>query len=202
MSIPSLSAIRVETSERTERRRTLVFLLMCVAIVALAAPIRPGIVLGESMSPAFHSGQVFLAMRVSDPTTLERGDVVLVSVDGQVFLKRIYALGGDTVWGVKLGDGGEEMDRIISVSELPDVQRVVGRYRGLGEVVQLTVPEDSLYVLGDASANSYDSRYFGPVPGSAVRARVIVSKLARLWGPGDDGSAIVMAGKAKTVKSR
>jgi len=184
----------------TERRRTLAFLLMCALIVVLAMPIRPGIVLGESMSPSFHSGQVFLAMRVTDPASLERGDVVLVSVDGQVFLKRIYALGGDTVWGVKLGDGAEGMDRIVDPYELDSVRRVVGRYRGLGEVVELRVPDNSLFVLGDATATSYDSRYFGPVPASSVRARVIVPKLARLWGPGTDGTAVAMASEAKATE--
>jgi signal peptidase I len=82
----------VEGASRIEKMRTIVFLAMCALIVVFAAPVRPGIVLGESMAPAFHSGQVFLTSRVTGPESVRKGDVVLLAVDDQVFLKRVFAL--------------------------------------------------------------------------------------------------------------
>jgi signal peptidase I len=68
----------VEGACRIERTRTIVFLAMCVLIGILASPMRPGVVLGESMAPTFHSGQVFLTSRVAGREALQKGDVVLL----------------------------------------------------------------------------------------------------------------------------
>ncbi len=40
-----------------------------------------------------------------------------------------------------------------------------------GGLTPARVPPDGLFLLGDASRQSRDSRYFGPIPGSAVRGR-------------------------------
>ena len=192
----------IETSSRTERRRTVVFLIMCVVIGLLAAPIRPGIVLGESMAPAFHSGQVFLTTRVRHPEILQRGDVVLLMVDGQLFLKRIRAVGGDRVWALISEDEGSPVERIISTRDVAAVWQVVGRYRGLGELVEVSVPEGHVYVLGDSQSNSYDSRHFGPVPWEAIRGRVVVAQVFRLWSGDRNGPQVAMAGEVRERQRR
>ena len=192
----------IETSSRTERRRTVVFLIMCVVIGLLAAPIRPGIVLGESMAPAFHSGQVFLTTRVRHPEILQRGDVVLLMVDGQLFLKRIRAVGGDRMWALISEDEGSPVERIISTRDVAALWQVVGRYRGLGELVEMPVPEGHVYVLGDSQSNSYDSRHFGPVPWEAIRGRVVVAQVFRLWSGDRNGPQVAMAGEVRERQRR
>ncbi len=192
----------IETASKTEKRRTVVLFVMCVVIGIMAAPIRPGIVLGESMAPAFHSGQIFLTTRVRDPEALRRGDVVLVSVEGQLFLKRVSAVGGEIVWGLRSGAVGAPVERIIPRYEVAAVREVVGRYRGLGEVVELVVPERHVYLLGDSEFNSYDSRHFGPVPWEAIRGRVVVERVARLWGGQQGGPRVAMAGEVGAQRAR
>jgi len=191
-----------EPSVCSERKRTVVFLCMCLAIVLLSAPVRPGIVLGESMAPAFHSGQVFLASRVRDPSALEPGDVVLVNVGGQVYLKRVHALGGETIWGLRSPQSGSLLDRMVPRREVPALLEIVGRYRGLGELVEVRVPPRHVFVLGDSRSNSYDSRHFGPVPDKAVRGKVVVTHVFRLWGPSRSGHRVAMAGEREDSSRR
>ncbi len=185
----------VEGASRIEKMRTIVFLAMCALIVAFAAPVRPGIVLGESMAPAFHSGQVFLTSRVAGPESVRKGDVVLLAVDDQVFLKRVFALGGETVWLLDAVRHGQQVRRVVRPAEVARLHRLASPY---GEPVQLeriTVPKEHVYVLGDSAANSYDSRHFGPVPLDTVRGRVVISRLFRLWGPDVEGTSVAMAGE-------
>lgn len=190
-----------DTCARTERRRTIALLLTCMVLGLFAAPFRLGIVLGESMSPTFRTGQVFVTCRVDDPCALRDGDVVLLTVNGQLFLKRIYALGGETIWALQ-SPGSPGFDRVIAASDASSVQRLAGRYRGLGRLVQITVPEDHIYVLGDAECNSYDSRRFGAVPVASVRARVVISRLLQLWGPGQAAQHVAMAGERASRDNR
>ena len=185
----------LQTSSKTEKRRTLVLLAMCFATGLVSMPVRPGVVLGESMAPTFHSGQVFLTTRVRHPEALQRGDVVLVGVGGQVFLKRIGAVGGDRLFVLRTSDEGWGAERIIPSGEIGKVQRLVGRYRGLGDLVQFSVPEGHVYVLGDSRSNSYDSRHFGSVPWGAIRGRVVLGPIFQLWGEEGGGAQVAMAGE-------
>lgn len=156
---------------RTERTRTLVFLGMCLAIALAAAPIRPGVVLGESMAPTFHSGQVFLLFRLSPGAPVGRGDVVLFSFTGQTYLKRVYAVAGDELWGVAAPGEEGVLSWVMEPEEAQGAEELLRRYPNLGQLVHFRVPPEHVFVLGDAGANSYDSRYFGPLPIGALRAR-------------------------------
>lgn len=177
----------------SERSRTAVLLLTCVFISVVAAPVRPGVVLGESMSPAFHNGQVFLAAPLSNPEGIATGDVVLVDVEGQVLLKRVYAVAGQEVWGLRSDDYGALFERVIPESEVSRVRQLAGTYRGLGELQVLEVPPGHVFVLGDSQADSYDSRHFGAVSVERVRGKVVVSRLLHLWKPDASGNGVAAA---------
>jgi len=183
----------LSTCSRTEGRRTLLLLGMCFFVALVAAPIRPGVVVGESMAPEFHSGQVFLSSKVTSPESLSPGDVVLLSVDGHTYIKRIYAVAGQTVWGLRSPGLREGFDRVIPPSDVPPLRSVVTRHPGVGEVAQLRVPEGHVYVLGDSTNNSYDSRHFGPVPQESVRACVVVKNIGHLWREDTGGTQLAAA---------
>jgi signal peptidase I len=176
------------------RRFAVLAVLGGVFIVLWAAPIRPGVVLGESMSPSFHSGQVFLMSRLGDTTDLELGDVVVLDVDGELYLKRIRAVGGQTVWGLDSADVDGAPDIVASPFEVEKVRRLLQARPAVGRVVNITVPPGHVFVMGDSERNSYDSRQFGAVPVGAIRGRVVVGRLFQLWGPDQSSSAVVMAG--------
>lgn len=112
--------------------------------------------------------------RLPAVTQPKRGDVVVFVYPQDPkkdFIKRLIALPGDTV-EIKSGT--------IYINDKPMLESVFNqRYyynRGdYGQVGQkIIVPEDSYYVLGDNSASSQDSRYWGFVPANNMLGKALV----------------------------
>jgi signal peptidase I len=157
------------------RRVVLLCCLISLPVGLRVFPVRPGIVVGESMTPTFRDGQVFLMSARQAPGTLSKGDVVVIYVDGARYIKRVRALPGETVWGLDWTETPGHPDYLVSSQvELDRLRRVVARAPALGRIVKMTIPEDCVFVVGDSLTVSYDSRHFGPVPMEAIRGRVIV----------------------------
>ena len=126
---------------------------------------------GLSMEPHINSGEYVLintfAYRVAAP---KRGDIVAFRHDGdtpEVYIKRVIGIPGDRIRidaGVVYRNG-ERLDE-------PYV-----RYPDHRSLAELTVPAQSVYVLGDNRANSEDSRAFGPVSDDHLIGRA----LAGIW---------------------
>ncbi len=163
-------------------------------MVVWAAPIRPGVVLGESMSPSFHTGEVVLIWRAGDTSALKLGDVVVLNVEGELYLKRVCASGGETIWGLDSVEVEAVPDIVLSALEVERVRSLARARPGLGRVMRITVPPRHVFVLGDADTNSYDSRHFGAVPVEAIQGRVVTGGLFRLWRPRRPSNSAVMAG--------
>ncbi|MDP2299514.1 MAG: signal peptidase I, partial [Actinomycetota bacterium] len=121
---------------------------------------------GDSMAPALlDEDRVLVTKGYPHP---RRGDVVsltlLDSGERVGVLKRVIALGGDTV--TMLGDvayvNGER-----SAAD-PDTT-----FEARGpESEPVIVPADAVFVLGDNRAISFDSRIVGPIPLADVQGRV------------------------------
>lgn len=87
------------------------------------------------------------------------------------FIKRLIALPGETV---------EIKNGTIYINDKPLTGPVFnqvyyynrGDYGGQGQ--KITVPQDSYFVLGDNSASSQDSRYWGYVPAKNVKGKALV----------------------------
>lgn len=105
----------------------------------------------------------------------QRGEVVLFQHDVQGhgtedYVKRVIAVGGDTIEGTKDGiflNGkflSEPYAKYGSPREDTDTKREFGRTK---------VSPGQLFVMGDNRDDSYDSRYFGPVPLSRVEGRLL-----------------------------
>lgn len=106
-------------------------------------------------------------------TEPKRGDIVVLddptgSVD--TLIKRVIAVGGETV---DLIDGAVVVDGVVLdepyTHGLPSAP--------MGQQMPYTVPEGSVWLMGDYRTNSADSRVFGAVPLSEVRGRAIF----RFW---------------------
>jgi signal peptidase I len=147
-------------------------ILSGLGLFHLLCPLQLGIVSGSSMEPSFRSGQMILIdRRYYRDHPVRRGDVIILREGDDVLIKRIYALAGDSFWTLMSAEGGEMYREIVEPGMLPRVRRLMpmlSYYR----LTRLTVPPGSIYVVGDHTNASIDSRHFGPVPQTAILGRV------------------------------
>lgn len=153
---------------------TIVLVLVATVVVRLtvAGAVR---VESSSMSPTLDQGDVVLVTRWAPrPDVLRRGDVVVLRMptDGRRAIKRVVALGGDTV---------VILDARLHVNGRPVSEPYVDRAAIDGYYSRTwTVPPGTVFVLGDNRGNSIDSRDYGPVAAQDLLGRVVVT----LWPPG------------------
>jgi len=100
--------------------------------------------------------------------TTERGDIIVFIYPRNPkknYIKRLIAFGGETV---------EIIDSDIYINdelvEDPFIKNIFYYNRGIygREYKRVKVPEGTVFVLGDNSASSHDSRYWGFVPESNI----------------------------------
>jgi signal peptidase I len=129
----------------------LLFLLVCS--VFFYANFKTIEVQGDSMEPTLHPGQRLLISQAYWLVgEIKRGDIVVIQnpFEDEVIIKRVNGVGGDTV----------------------DFQNVPSNWdltRG-----DYVVPEGNIYVLGDNTAVSQDSRAYGPFELTDVIGKVVV----------------------------
>lgn len=140
---------------------------------------QPGICLGcrqaTEATPAdlrVHAGDRIM---VDKTTSYQRFDLVVYypTPDAkELFVKRLVALPGETL---ELRSGalwvnGQALQYPPDMKGLKFEPAREGRYQeySLAEGTTLTLGDDELFLLGDHSQGSFDSRYTGPVPTSAI----------------------------------
>lgn len=131
----------------------------------------------ENMTPTIKPGDMALVdERYYDSRPVERFDMVmftspemndLTGEQGAVYIKRVIALGGETVEirGGRLYVNGQELAQPFSfVPHEPDE-----------ELTPVSVPPGEYFLLGDNRRNSLDSRYWKrpSVAKSLVRGKVV-----------------------------
>lgn len=134
-------------------------LILAVTGAAYSQPLRPLVVVGESMEPTYRSGEVILTKPFDGK--IERGDVVVIRRPEATIVKRVAYVPGDSILQVWVGDHWFDALDVNNISHTKS-KRV--RY--------IRVPEGQCYVLGDNLPKSDDSRDFG-----AIRYEDIVRKV-------------------------
>jgi signal peptidase I len=147
-------------------------------------------IVSTGMEPTLSLGAVVQAEVFSGTPKVAVGDIVVVRQESEhdaLTFKRIVGVAGDRL-EIKdkiLYRNGQAVpepyvvhrdQRVIPLST--DSPRV---YRYRDQLPALTVPRDTVYVLGDNRDNSYDSRNFGPVPLSALVARLVNQVAGGPW---------------------
>jgi signal peptidase I len=120
----------------------------------------------------------FTKFRIPGYSKWERGDVVVFKFPldrKKDFIKRLIGLGGDTV---EIREGG-----IYINGTLLDIPEVKDRfYYNMGDLAIegniINVPKGQVFVLGDNSMSSHDSRYWG-----FVSEEDIIGKAAFIYWP-------------------
>lgn len=133
--------------------RLFVIGVYCVPSGSMLETIQIGdLVLGEKVS---------LALRDPEPGEIVTFDSPLV--EGETLVKRVIAVGGQTV---DLVDGLVVVDGVTLdepyVGDEP-TQSLSDLSGSAGITYPYVVPDDCIWVMGDNRTNSKDSRYFGPV---------------------------------------
>jgi signal peptidase I len=169
-------------SAAPRRRRRPSGLAVGFALIALLVLVRifvaePFRIPTESMSPTLRPGDQALVAKLG-ATSPDRGQLVAFHSpqNGEVLLKRVVAVGGDTVG---LEDGVLVVNGRTIREAYADPDAIDSVYFG-----PVKVRAGTIFVLGDNRANSEDSRDFG-----AVRTdRIIGRAVARIWPPSRWGS--------------
>src|SRR5687768_10088018 len=133
-----------------------------LGVLHILCPLQIGVVSGASMEPSFRSRQVILIERhYYRSHSVKRGDVVIVREGETVLIKRVHALAGDVFWTLLNSDDGQLYREIIEPRMLPRIRRLMPMLPSY-RLTRFRVPEGSIYVVGDNSSASIDSRHFGP----------------------------------------
>lgn len=151
--------MKAETKNILDWIFTLVFaVLLAIVIRAYVAEARW--IPSESMLPTLKIGDRLIIDKVSFHFSgIKRGDIIVFKAPpasnlDEVMIKRVIGLPGDTV-AIKNGlvyINGQPLDEPYEL-EKPD-----------RDFKTLTVPENSLFVMGDNRNKSFDSRFWGMVP--------------------------------------
>ncbi len=156
---------------------TIVFAAVCVFVILF---VRYTIVEGGSMDKTLADGQMLIITDfMYEP---ECGDIVVVNSEalGKPIIKRIIAVGGQTVRitkteilvdGVPLdepyayidGQYLEEMGEYFYDTKPNEALYPILKDQKAGEYYEVTVPEGEIFILGDHRNNSLDSRIIGTV---------------------------------------
>lgn len=168
-------------------RRLIVFLFdfletgvvaLSIFVVAYLFLVQPHEIKGNSMEPNFHNNEYILtdkiSYRFSEP---KRGDVIIFKAPKNPdidYIKRIIALPGERV---KIQNGLVYIDgKLLKEPYLKDTTNLFpGSF--MREGIDITVPPEEYFAMGDNRSHSSDSREFGPIP-----ARLIIGRaLLRYW---------------------
>lgn len=162
------------------RELVAVFFLVFFLVDPLASGLFTGLVVdgytipGTSMEPTILDGERLFVLKMRHRGAVpRRGDVVVFRLpddDVKQYIKRVVAVGGDTVElrdGRLYVNGAERPEPYLAhrPGEEPDPY-----YDNAGK---LDVPYGEVFVLGDNRHNSYDSRSFGTVPVERIEGKAM-----------------------------
>ena len=173
-------AERIPGREAYEWARSLVAAVLFITLVFTFAVRMMG-VSGPSMIPTLQDGDRLIVINAALCGTYRVGDIVIArkeSFDEKPIVKRVIATGGQTV------DIDFDLGRVYVDGALLEEEYINDlTYLEEGTEFPLTVPEGSVFLMGDNRNHSSDSRdeRLGPVD-----ERLIIGKAVFLLFPGKD----------------
>ena len=131
------------------------------------------------MEPTIHKGQTIFVTALDDATIedVAIGDVVVFRVPGRkddLLVKRIVAMPGDEleIRDKRLFRNGEPVAEPYAQAVDERIYTDGERHAKRDQLAPLKIPDGEVFLLGDNRDQSYDSRFFGNVPISAIAGKV------------------------------
>ena len=180
-AIPTLVQVQAEKQKldrRAHRRHALLSFLVSFAMTFIGGILLLLIFLpvlevsGSSMEPTLRDGDILVLLK---PGKIQTGEMCGMYAQGRLILKRVIALPGDVV---NMDESGNVYVNGAELQE-PYVSR-----KALGTcdlIFPYTVPEGSLFVMGDHRETSIDSR--SSLIGCVQMNQVMGQVVARIWPP-------------------
>lgn len=150
------------------KKRLLVSLVIgCILmILAYCQPYKLVVVVGRSMMPTYKNRQILLAKRTKD---FKKSDVVVaLSDDRQTIVKRILYTPEEYYYYMMKKDGTFELIMDNSYRSILKLKNIDDAY-----MMELKVPKNHYYIVGDNLDESDDSRRFGTVEENEILYKVI-----------------------------
>ena len=177
--LPTVAQLQTELarmnykSRYSQTLRSTVYILIVVAAVAvlLATLLFPVFrIYGTSMSPTVNEGEIVVSLKGSK---FQQGDVVVLSYNNKLLVKRVIASPGQWV-DIDL-EGNVYVDE--QLVEEPYLQQ-----KAFGDctiALPYQVPDGRYFVLGDNRASSQDSR--NAIVGCFADEEIVGKALFRIW---------------------
>lgn len=144
----------------------LIFLICCLIFLYLR-PLFVVTVVGASMEPTFKSGQILMAS--SYDKNYKLGDVVVAEQDLEIIVKRIAYMPGQKFLCADLG-----FRKFVPIPKQKDLKRQIEYLNSHGIKCYIyEIPNDHYFLIGDNDSQSEDSRNFGPLHKSDIKAKII-----------------------------
>lgn len=144
--------------------RLLFMIILFVILFGIVFGISP--VRNNDMSPRMSSGDLLLFYRLED--TIHNQDVLIFEKEGEQYIGRVVARGGDTVEITE----SSELKINGSVVLENDIYYSTPQYED-GITFPVTLESDEYFILCDYREGAKDSRYFGAVSAEEITGKVI-----------------------------
>ena len=150
-----------------KKRLTVSLVIGCILLLlAYLQPYKLVVVVGQSMMPTYKNGQILLAKKTKD---FKKSDVVVaLSDDRTLIVKRILYTPEEYYYYIMKKDGTYELIADNSYRNILEVKNIDDAY-----MMELKVPKDHYYLIGDNLGKSDDSRRFGTLEENEILYKVI-----------------------------
>ncbi|SEG11426.1 signal peptidase I [Caloramator fervidus] len=126
---------------------------------------------GPSMLPTLHNNDRVAIEKISLYTkNFKRGEIIILDPGNNgrsLYIKRIIALPGERL---QIKDGYV----FINGKKLKEDYLLPGTKTYADEDIDIIIPKDHVFVLGDNREISEDSRYIGPIPFDHIKGHAIL----------------------------
>uniref|UniRef100_A0A336MZM0 Mitochondrial inner membrane protease subunit n=2 Tax=Culicoides sonorensis TaxID=179676 RepID=A0A336MZM0_CULSO len=138
---------------------------------------------GSSMEPTLYSNNVLVTDRMSPRLgKIDRGDVIIAknpNIPNQLVCKRIIGLPGDIILAQDTGAVTNNAIEAVADEYLSD-EPINGKLPNDKskddqsiKYKKVVIPRGYIWIEGDNSVNSSDSRHYGPIPLGLLQSKVL-----------------------------